>query len=177
MDKIVDEFLSIMKSMNKEELEETTKILNERLEKMISYKNDVETLEEKVLQKDKERYKALRKYEQTRRELCDIDTELKSIKEKEKRLETKRAKLKNDLLKYKQISDDTAKEFLSVKNKLKERRKIGINCPSTIKIRKKQEKITINSLEGKKIKINGATSITKINNVLPSRNTTNKLKL
>ncbi len=166
MDKVVDEFVNFMKSMDLNELKMTTKVLDERLDNILTYKKDIEVLENKVLEKDKERFKSLRKYETNIRELYDVESKIKSLKEEIRRLEIKKEKLKKESLKSKQMSDKSSREFLDVKKELKERRKQGINGSNTIKINKTHKRITLNDLENNKIVINGATSIGKINNTL-----------
>ena len=177
MDNVVDEFLDLMKTVSSSELKEMSKVLDERLESIITYKKDIETLENKVLEKDRERFKALRKYESSIKELYDIDKKIKELKEEIQKLESKKEKIKINSTKYRQKSDKSAREFLKTKNELKERRKLGVNSKSTIKVKKKKEKIDINSLYNKKITINGATSIGKIDRFLINKESNNSKKI
>ena len=171
MDKVVDEFLSVMKSMDLDELKETTKVLDERLEGMITYKKEIDDLENKIIKRDRERFKSLRKYESKVKELADVKDKIKRLKEELVKLENKKESLKEETIKYGKISDKASREFLNAKKELKERRKLGVE--STIKIKRPHKKITFDDLENKKITINGATSICKINNKFRERENNN----
>ena len=171
MDKVVDEFLSVMKSMDLDELKETTKVLDERLESMIAYKRDIEKLENEVIKKDRERFKTLREYESTVKELTEVKHKIKKLKEEIIKLENKKEKLKEKTINCRKMSDKASREFLKTKKELKERRKIGVK--STVKIKRPHKKMTIADLDNKKITINGATSITKINNIFTKKENNN----
>ena len=172
MDKTVDKFLKAIGSMDTDELQNITKILNNT----ITYQKDIETLEDKVVKKDRERFKALRQYESKVKELSDIDDRIKKLQEELVKQKTKKAKIKEEIINYRKISDKASREFLNTKKELKERRKLGVSR-STVKTKKSHKKITISDFENSQITINGATSITKINNIFKKKeNTTSKRK-
>ena len=104
MDKVVDEFLSVMKSMDLDELKETTKVLDERLESMITYKKEIDALENEIIKRDRERFKSLRKYESKVKELADVKDKIKRLKEELVKLENKKESLKEETINYGKIS-------------------------------------------------------------------------
>ena len=77
MDKVVEDFLKTMPSMNFHELKEATKVLNNRLENIVAYEKNLESLEKELLKKDELRFKTLREYETNKRKLYDAEKELK----------------------------------------------------------------------------------------------------
>ena len=168
MEDKVEKLIKTVQTMSSQELLDTTKILNKRLDNINKYREDIEVLEEELIEKDKEKYKALRNLERKTNELYDIERELRSLRQKIDKLEHKKENLSNSLGHARKNFEEAMDNFKKAKKKLSDTREKGISGVSTLRLSNINNSVILEEYDNYNLKIIENRNNSKIDDMLIS---------